>query len=206
LNTSTSKPNDFSLLLPWYVNGTLDASERIAVEQHLSDCHECREAIAQLRQIARAVEKVKPIPLVPEPPVAGFLEKALATKQKVSPTHRMPWWSVAASVLVIIAASYWLFASVPEANVFQTVTDPGGSAEIAYVFDIDTSVVADEAVRVAIAESFTGGEIVQAGNGLRLTVSMPSATMKELNEFAELLRQIDGVQRVEIIGVQLPLE
>ena len=94
--------------------------------------------------------------------------------------------------------------SIPEVNVFRTVTDPSGSAEIAYVFDVDA--VADAAVRTSIAEAFAGGDIVQSETGYRLTVSMPSATMKELNEFADVLRQIEGVQRVEIIGVQLPLE
>ena len=30
-------------LLPWYVNGRLDADEQAAVETHLRDCRECQE-------------------------------------------------------------------------------------------------------------------------------------------------------------------
>ena len=29
-------------LLPWYINGTLEADERAMVEAHLSDCADCR--------------------------------------------------------------------------------------------------------------------------------------------------------------------
>jgi len=32
-------------LLPWYANGTLDPSERGAVEAHLADCAECRNEL-----------------------------------------------------------------------------------------------------------------------------------------------------------------
>ena len=207
MNTSASKPSEYSLLLPWYVNGTLSADEQDAVEQHLQVCAECRETVAQLRAVAAAVDKAEPTPLVPEPPVAEFMEKSFKQRPPVQPARRVPFWSIAASLLAVIAASYWVVTSIPEANVFRTVTDPSGSAEIAYVFDIDTTAEESvESVRSAVAEAFAGGDIVQSDSGYRLTVSMPSATMKELNEFADVLRQIDGVQRVEIIGVQLPLE
>lgn len=200
------QPTEMSLLLPWYVNGTLAADERDVVEQHLQGCEECRQAVSELRNISGAIEKGEPTPLVPEPPVADFLQKTLANKAPASPVRRMQWWSIAASLLAVIAASYWIFVSIPEENIFRTVTDPGGSTEIAYVFDIETAGRADDSIPMAVAERFTGSDIVQTGSGYRLTVSMPSATMKDLHEYAGILEQIDGVQSVSIIGVHLPLE
>jgi anti-sigma-K factor RskA len=41
-------------LLPWFVNGTLDAGERAQVEQHLHDCPACRRECAWLQQLAAA--------------------------------------------------------------------------------------------------------------------------------------------------------
>lgn len=40
------------VLLPWHVNGTLDAAERAFVESHVGQCERCRADIARLRTIA----------------------------------------------------------------------------------------------------------------------------------------------------------
>jgi hypothetical protein len=37
-------------LLPWYLNGTLDAGEREEVRKHLTACERCRQALAETRQ------------------------------------------------------------------------------------------------------------------------------------------------------------
>jgi len=42
-------------LLPWYVNGTLDADEAAMVEAHLAECAECRADLAAERVLAREV-------------------------------------------------------------------------------------------------------------------------------------------------------
>src|SRR5512139_3112698 len=40
------------LLLPWYVNGTLDSSDLAAVERHLAECEDCREELQAERILA----------------------------------------------------------------------------------------------------------------------------------------------------------
>src|SRR6202012_2249105 len=40
-------------LLPWYMNGTLDAGEVAAVEAHLAECGECRDDLAVERAIGQ---------------------------------------------------------------------------------------------------------------------------------------------------------
>jgi anti-sigma factor RsiW len=42
-------------LLPWYVNGTLEAAEAAMVEAHLAECAECRNDLAAERVLAREV-------------------------------------------------------------------------------------------------------------------------------------------------------
>ena len=37
-------------LLPWYLNGTLDAAERRQVEDHLEDCEDCRAELADTQR------------------------------------------------------------------------------------------------------------------------------------------------------------
>lgn len=193
-------------LLPWYVNGTLDAEERAVVVQHLDDCSECRDAVAELRRISSAIENEQPTPLVPEPPVQDFLDNVFAQKRRLPESHHAQWIAVAASVLGLIAVTYWAATILPDANVFRTVTDPRGSAQISYVFDLEIASDADGSVRAAVSNAFVGSSIVPSENGYRVAVSMPSATIKELEVFADSMRQIDGVQRVDIVGVQLPFE
>jgi predicted anti-sigma-YlaC factor YlaD len=197
--------SEMKMLLPWYVNGTLNAKERAAVELHLESCGECRAAEAEIRQISKAIDKGQPTPLIPEAPVSAFMEKTFAEEKRETPGSRVPWLAAAASIAGLLAVTYWFVVVVPEPNVFQTVTDPAGSSEISYIFDLETS-AADESVRAAVSDAFAGSHIVESEHGYRLTVSMPSATMTELTEFAEMLREIDGVQSVDIVGVQLPLE
>ena len=44
------KPHDAVLLLPWYLNGTLEESERRELEAHLAQCETCRQELAELEQ------------------------------------------------------------------------------------------------------------------------------------------------------------
>ena len=37
---------EVALLLPWYVNGALDGSERLRVERHVHSCILCRRELA----------------------------------------------------------------------------------------------------------------------------------------------------------------
>jgi hypothetical protein len=53
------KPNtehqEFTLLLPWYVNKTLQGAELKSVEAHLSVCLICKREVIQLQKLAQAV-------------------------------------------------------------------------------------------------------------------------------------------------------
>src|SRR3954463_2666539 len=42
-------------LLPWYVNGTLEADEAAEVETHLAECAECRADLAAEQVLSRNV-------------------------------------------------------------------------------------------------------------------------------------------------------
>ncbi len=46
---------EIDLLLPWYVNGSLDAPERERVRHHVQECHLCQQEIPLLRLIQAEV-------------------------------------------------------------------------------------------------------------------------------------------------------
>ncbi len=58
---------DMWQLLPWYVNGTLEAQELEAVSAHLSACHACREEEARCRDLAVAVQAMPEADWSPSP-------------------------------------------------------------------------------------------------------------------------------------------
>jgi anti-sigma factor RsiW len=56
-----------SELIPWYVNGTLEAAERQAVEAHAAVCPRCQEELAAAAQLARAIQEAESAAPSPHP-------------------------------------------------------------------------------------------------------------------------------------------
>jgi WD40 repeat protein len=63
-------------LLPFYVAGQLPAAERIALEQHLMQCDECRAALDEWRALANAVRKEAQSRTANLPPLSPQLYRA----------------------------------------------------------------------------------------------------------------------------------
>jgi hypothetical protein len=80
-------------LLPWYVTGTLDAAERLMVENHLADCPECQSELTSERRLR---SEVAAMPLDAELGWAAFRQKLEAETQQAIPplppirTSRLP--------------------------------------------------------------------------------------------------------------------
>jgi ferredoxin-like protein FixX len=76
-NPPSSTPEahaELEALLPWYANGTLTTDEANKVEQHLEQCVECQDELAQCRVLANAVQAD---PRHWQPPPGAF-EKLMA--------------------------------------------------------------------------------------------------------------------------------
>ncbi len=58
--------NDVWLLLPWYVNGTLEGRELDLVQQHLQVCITCRKELAVQQRLAEAIRNSSVIALSPQ--------------------------------------------------------------------------------------------------------------------------------------------
>lgn len=59
-------------LIPWLVNGTLDAAEMRQVEAHLDGCSICREEERTSRRLAAAVREMAELEAAPALPERGF--------------------------------------------------------------------------------------------------------------------------------------
>lgn len=89
LRTPHQRHEETSLLLPWYVNGTLEPDERDLVETHLGECAECAAEREDLRLMKAAVVQAieeEPIPsLPPLPRIRAQIEEEKET--------RLSWWA-----------------------------------------------------------------------------------------------------------------
>jgi anti-sigma factor RsiW len=89
LRTPHQRHEETSLLLPWYVNGTLEPDERELVETHLRECAECageREDLRQMKaMVVQAIEN-EPVPsLPPLPRIRARIEEEKGA--------RLSWWA-----------------------------------------------------------------------------------------------------------------
>lgn len=72
-------------LLPWYVNGTLDAAEQAMVDAHLQHCSRCQAEVEWQRQLRTAHQALPP---------ASNADRAFAQlrAQLGQPASRPPWF------------------------------------------------------------------------------------------------------------------
>ena len=66
---------DCWMLLPWLVNGRLDASERLRVEQHVRACDACSRELAQQRLLRAALTEPERVVYAPGPSFRKLLER-----------------------------------------------------------------------------------------------------------------------------------
>jgi len=111
-------------LLPWWVNGTLDADDHRVVERHLAECTACQQESALLRRVDQSIRQ--------EPVPAGDVEAALGrvleridhdsrNEHTTSPDAGVPvrarhlaWLSVAA-VALLAFGTVTMFRQAPDA-------------------------------------------------------------------------------------------
>lgn len=194
------------LLLPWYVNETLEEHEVQSVEAHLQHCADCRNALRELNALSGAIKRTSATPLVPDAPVDAFLQSL----DEAQPQRRRAWYdnrlAIAASLLALVAAGVLYVAlDRPIANPdFQTVTQAEG-VQISYVFEVEYSGDVEQSRR-ALSDAVPGAMLMQSSGEDRIVVTMDSRTVSELDAFAASLQRIDGIDRVALVGVQLPVD
>lgn len=82
--------HDVWLLLPWYVNGTLEGPELNLVQQHLQICITCRKELAVQQRLAEAIRHSSVIGLSPQVAFSRLRERIVSGAQ--SPEDQTRWW------------------------------------------------------------------------------------------------------------------
>jgi hypothetical protein len=136
-------------LLPWFVNGTLDARENARVEGHLAECEECREDLAGERRLAHAVAalplnaddgwRAMQLRLAQAAPVRGGLAPARLAGRRV-PLGWAMVGSFAASVAIAVVLTSLKPAGPPQ-QTYHTLGSAASDAQgqVVVLFKPDTT-------------------------------------------------------------------
>ena len=112
-------------LLPFLVNETLDAEQRVRVEAHLAECRKCRDEVEFLRHL-RSGMKASLQDDVPDDMAWPRLQRAIRRERNPQRTRRWLPAALAASLLVIVLQSIMLFGGQ---NVASRYTPAGDRQE-----------------------------------------------------------------------------
>ncbi len=138
------------VLLPWFVNGTLEGDELAFVQQHVSRCGRCQREVEWLRglhaaciageQAAGAMPALRNLRRRLEEPPRG--RGSLVALRQLW-TRAQPWsrWVIAAELAMIVVLGAWMLPAADSPALYRTLgagpaSVPTGS--IVVVFDPTT--------------------------------------------------------------------
>jgi anti-sigma factor RsiW len=196
-------------LLPWLVNGTLDAAERDAVEQHVHACIVCRRELKEQRRLKAVVAAQPTIHVSAHAGLAELDRRLDATPGARRGVRDWGGWYAALQPFVLATAAgtallaflLWL-TPLPQAggDRYTTLaTETGASAKLIDVVFAQQTTAAEMA---ALLEEFDG-EIVAGPSAVgRYSVRIASGRADD----AELFRVVDRLaadSRVRFAGPSL---
>jgi anti-sigma factor RsiW len=138
------------VLLPWFVNGTLDKDELAFVQQHLSECVRCQREVQWLRQLRAACVDGEAAPGASTVfrNLRRQLDEPRPRQGKVAPLSKLwrrapPWsrWAMAAQLAVIVALGAVLLPAPDGLAPYRTLGARSAAAStgsLVVVFDPST--------------------------------------------------------------------
>jgi len=137
-------------LLPWFVNGTLDAGEYAQVERHLATCIACTQDALMLRELQAIYDEDKKHYRVSDAGIANehqHIDRLQSTRDRPpsrASAARRPvrWWQmllVAQTTVIVLLAAAFLVQSGPRYYYTLSASPPPPTPEAAVVVVFDAN-------------------------------------------------------------------
>ncbi len=203
--------DEIDLLLPWYVNDTLEPAEHDRVSKHVATCAECRDNVSLLAEIQAAVVRNKATPIVPQPRIDELLDW-ISTGNPLRHLDRQQsrTFFAAAAVTLLLIATLILSnqgdrSAIPQR--FETATSSQDSASMDYVLTIQFESGTSPADRDRVLQDI-GARDVSGGSdegSYRVIVQLSAASLEELDSYTDDLESLSEVRSVAVVALQLPV-
>ena len=157
---------EISSLLPWYVNGSIDAGERQRVDEHLAQCTHCRDELARERWVYQNMTAENPVEYMPSASLQRLQARLdgidagepAAVEAPVgadkSRDRSMPWQGLMAASVAVLAVALSLLAA-------GRWTEYGARAAAPVYHTVTTAVprAPNEAIRAVFSPTITLSEL-----------------------------------------------
>ena len=207
---NSAEHHEVFALLPWYVNATLEGTDRQRVEVHLGNCTICREDLAAQQRICEAIEAQPALDYMPVASLKRLQARLDAQGESAAApapalpqeqaTNRMPWrgWMAAsvaalAVAVALFAADHWALEARLQPK-YRTVTSsvprPQGEV-IRAVFSptitlVELQTILDEAqLRIVSGPTEAGVYSLAANSTLTVHASLALLRQHSTVRFAE---------------------
>ena len=207
---------ELTMLLPWYVNGTLGAADRDRVLEHLSSCADCREEVSLCMDMQASVQQAGPTPILPATTAEQILDARKIRGAGIARWTRPQLWSAAAAVVLVVMLSVSALApgirsatsdqAVPNQE-FTAATAPVALPTVDYVLELQfaAGLSVDERTRVIVGISGSGIVIGADQTQVRIVVRLAPKSLQELEQYAADIQSRREIISAAIIALQLPL-
>ncbi len=200
------------LLLPWYVNDTLDPAEHDRVAMHVATCPQCQESIVLLDEVQAAVVRNKATPIVPRPRVNELLESINTSSplRRLGSRQSNTYLAAAAVTLLLLATLLIINPDTPQGEPaeFETATSSQAGTSMDYVLTIQFGEQISEAERNRVLQDIGARDISggSAEGSYRVIVQLSAASLEELNRYTNSVESLPEVASVEVVALQLPVK
>lgn len=211
-NTCSNEHEQANLLLPWFVNKTLDGTEMELVRRHISVCKDCQEDVSLLASVQSSMAKSSPSPILPAADSASLLASLdkweKQSSVRVNSRRRIPYVAALAAGFAAIAITFTLMQQ-PEDPVtrFETATSGNEAAAMDYVLTISFVDSAEPLDQERVLSDISARDIsADRQDGVyRVTVNLRIGTVEDLERYTDDLESLPPVKSVEVVAMQLPL-
>lgn len=202
--------DEIDLLLPWYVNQSLDPEEHDRVREHVAICAECQQNVSLLADVQNTVLSNKSTPIMPAPRINDLVD-AIESKKSYRHLYGRPSLTLlaATAATVVLVGVLLLFNPGGKSDAprqFETATSTGGDPAMNYVLSIRFGPNTSESDRNRILQEIGARDVSYAEEGsYRVVVELSAASLEDLGGYTDNLKSMPEVESARVIALQLPM-
>ena len=210
-NRQLHNHDEIDLLLPWYVNDTLERAEHDRITEHVATCAECQESVSLLAEVQAAVVRNKATPMVPQPRVNELLDSISADNSLRHRDRQQSRTFFAAAAVTLLLIATLIFSNQEDRSgipqQFETATSSQDGASMDYVLTIQFEPGTSPTDRDRVLQDIGARDVSGGSNegAYRVVVHLSAGSLEELDRYIGTLESLSEVSSVDVVALQLPM-